>query len=216
MLTLAAGFIFTSFGTDPSGRYFLPLWIPFSLLAAAMVDEWIPTTKRKIVVVCFILFFHGVGIIQCAIKNPPGLTTQFDLKTVIDHRHDEDLIRFLEDNGEICGYSNYWVSYPLAFNSNEQLIYIPTLPYHQDLRYTTRDDRYKPYTDYVESCERAAYILSNNPALEKYLEEKFKEQDVLWDEKLIGDYLIMYNFSSKVKPSDIGLGVSTMAQPLEN
>lgn len=206
VVTLAAGFIFTSFGTDPSGRYFLPLWIPLSILASGMVDEWIPTTQWRIVVVCFILIFHGVGIFQSATKNPPGLTTQFDLKTVIDHRYDKDLIRFLTDKDETCGYSNYWVSYPLAFNSNEQLIFIPSLPYHQDLRYTPRDDRYKPYTDYVEGCGRVAYILTHNPALEKYIKEKFQEQEIHWDEKLIGDYLVMYNLSRKIRPSEIGLG----------
>ncbi len=216
VITLAAGFIFTSFGTDPSGRYFLPLWIPFTILAAGMVDEWIPTVQWKIAAVCFILIFHAAGTIQSAIKNPPGLTTQFDLKTVIDHRFDKNLIHFLEENGETCGYTNYWVSYPLAFHSNEKLIYIPSLPYHQDLRYTTRDDRYKPYTDHVEGCDRAAYILTHNPALENYIREKFKDQDIRWDEKLIGDYLVMYNLSSKVSPSSIGLGVTTQAQPLEN
>jgi len=216
VVTLASGFIFTSFGTDPSGRYFLPLWIPFSILAAGMVDEWIPTTQWKIAVVCFILIFHGVGIIQSAINNPPGLTTQFDLKTVVDHRYDKDLIRFLEDKEETCGYSNYWVSYPLAFNSNEKLIFIPSLPYHQDLRYTPRDDRYKPYTDYVEGCGRVAYILTHNPALETYIREKFKKQDIYWDEKLIGDYLVMYNLSSKISPSEIGLGGTTSTQMLED
>ena len=33
MLTLTAGFILTSFGNDPSGRYFLPLWMPLSIIA---------------------------------------------------------------------------------------------------------------------------------------------------------------------------------------
>lgn len=217
MVTLVSGFIFTSFGTDPSGRYFLPLWIPFSILAAEMVDDWIPTVQWKIAAVCFIVVFHGVGIIQSAQKNPPGLTTQFDLQTVIDHRYDKDLIRFLEDKNETCGYSNYWVSYPLAFNSNEKLIFIPSLPYHQDLRYTPRDNRYKPYTDYVEGCGRVAYILTQNPALEKYVKEKFTEHDIDWAEESIGDYLVMYNLSGKVSPSEIGLGGSTeLMQPLES
>ena len=37
MLTLLLGFILTPFGADPSGRYFLPLAVPLSLFAAAMI-----------------------------------------------------------------------------------------------------------------------------------------------------------------------------------
>ena len=39
---------------------------------------------------------------------------------------------FLEAEGLERGYSNYWVSYRIAFLSGERLIFVPRLPYKAD------------------------------------------------------------------------------------
>ncbi len=206
MLTLIAGFLFTPFGADPSGRYFLPLAIPLALFAAKFIVNISKYTWQIGILLLLILGYQLAGTMQCAIDFPPGLTTQFYEPTIIDHRADSELIAFLRDQGETRGYSNYWVTYPLAFSSNEDLIFIPRLPYHLDLRYTPRDDRYSPYTLAVDQSQRVAYITTRNPELDALLREQFSRLGVNWQEKKIGDYQIYYHLSRVVRPREVGLG----------
>lgn len=206
MMVLAIGFTVTSFGADPSGRYFVPLVIPLSLFAGEMIvslsDRYGPLFYGF---VGLILVYNFCGIAQSADRHPPGITTQFNQITQVDSRNLDEVIQFLEKEGETRGYTNYWVAYPLAFQSEERLIFIPRLPYHEDFRYTSRDDRYEPYTRLVESEERAGYITTNHPALNDYLRDAFSGRSITWLEKQIGDYNIFYNLSSIIRPQDIGL-----------
>jgi hypothetical protein len=207
IVTLGLGFLLTPFGADPSGRYFLPLSVPLSLFAAEMVyrlrDRW---GNWALGLVGFILLFNLLGSFQTALKYPPGVSTQIDAVAQIDHRYDQALIDFLNENGETRGYTNYWVSYPLAFRSGEALIFVPRLPYHQDFRFTPRDDRYPPYDEMVEEAGRVAYITTNHPLLDDYLRKSFEAVDVSWKEQKIGDYLVFFDLSKPVRPSAIGLG----------
>jgi hypothetical protein len=120
------------------------------------------------------------------------MTTQFDAVTQIDHSYDDELIEFLNQTGENRGYTNYWVAYPLAFLSDESLIFVPRLPYHQDLRYTQRDDRYFPYGLVVDQADSTAYITTNNPPLDEQIRAGFLDLDVSWQETVIGDYQISF------------------------
>ena len=115
-------------------------------------------------------------------------------------------MEFLLQNGEVSGYTHYWVAYPLAFLSQERLIFVPHLPYHADFRYTRRDDRYQPYTALVAQAQKAAYITTRQPELQAYLREQFALIDVAWKEKQIGDYRIFYQLSRLVRPDEMGLG----------
>jgi len=112
---------------------------------------------------------------------------------------------FLKDKGETRGYTNYWVSYPLAFLSEESLIFIPRLPYHPDLRYTTRDDRYAPYSQLVEDSQRVAYITSKNATLDDWLRQEFSARGVEWLEQQIGEYRVFYGLSQAVRPADLNI-----------
>lgn len=204
--TLLAGFLFTAFGVDPSGRYFLPLAVPLALVAAQMVVHIPRRAWQSVALVLLVLGYQAWGTLQSGLRFPPGLTTQFYEPSIIDHRADAELIAFLRQQGEMRGYSNYWVTYPLAFHSGEDLIFIPRLPYHQDLRYTPRDDRYAAYTDLVISSPRAAYITTRNPDLDQYLRDHFHGLGISWQEKMIGDYRVYYHLSQLVQPQEIGLG----------
>jgi len=207
MVILALGYIFTPFGADPSGRYFLPLAIPLSLFAAELIVLWAEEYGRWIWgFVGLILAFNLWGTAQSAAKFPPGITTQFDQIAQVNHRYMDDLIDFLKENGIRYGYTNYWVAYPLAFESGEEMIFLPSLPYHQDFRYTTRDDRYQPYHDLVLQADVIAYITTNHPDLNEYLRGQFKGLQIAWSEKSIGDYDIFYNLSRHVFPDEINLG----------
>jgi len=204
MLTLGIGFIFTSFGVDPSGRYFLPLVIPLSLFAGEMITRLANhTSKWAWGLIGLVLIYHSWGIYQTASRYLPGITTQFNPITQVDSRFLGELVHFLKEEGETRGYTNYWVAYPLAFLSAEELIYVPRLPYHDDLRFTARDDRYEPYGERVEASDRVAYITTNHPELNDLLREAFTVNEIDWKEHQIGDYSIFYQLSGLIKPQDI-------------
>lgn len=207
--TLIAGFIMTPFGADPSGRYFLPIGIIISLMGASAIHSMQARWQRWAWGVFGIILVYNLwGTIQCARVYPPGITTQFDAITQINHDFDKDLIDFLLSEGERTGYTNYWVAYPLAFHSCEQLIFVPRLPYHQDFRYTDRDNRYKEYEAIVNASPKVAYITTNHPQLNQYLRNKFTELGIHWKEKYIGDYQIFYALSSAIRPQQLGLSLN--------
>ena len=103
--TLLLGYLLTPFGADPSGRYFLPLSIAMALGASDLIVGEEPKVPVRLGgwLLLSVLAFNLWGHIQTAIRNPPGLTTQFDAVTQIDHRYDASLIEFLEAEGEERG-----------------------------------------------------------------------------------------------------------------
>jgi hypothetical protein len=185
--------------------------VPLSLFAAEMVI----TLRKRYgpwirLLVIMIICYNVWGMIQCAKTYPPGLTTQFNPVAQVDHSHMDSLMVFLREKGETRGYSNYWVTYPLAFHSNEELIFIPRLPYHTDFRYTDRDDRYPPYQELVADATRVAYITTNNQPLDEYLREQFTTLRMTWNETYIGDYHLFYDLSRLIRPGEISLGETTV------
>ncbi len=96
-LATLVGFVATPFGADPSGRYFLPLAAPMAVFAAAMLTDLRPRIRSMAwaALVAVPLAFQLWGNIQAARQMPPGMTTQFDASTQIDHSHDRELIEFL-------------------------------------------------------------------------------------------------------------------------
>lgn len=208
-LVLIGGFILTPFGADPSGRYFLPLTLALSLAGGA----WIARIRDRsgvawaALVLAVPVAFALWGNLQAARHQPPGLTTQFDAFTRRDDSSDQALIDFLRRAGETRGYTTYWVSYPLAFLTDEELIFVPRLPYHADLRYTSRDDRYPAYDEWVEASPKVAYVTSLHPALDESLQRGFREQGVTFDEADVGGYHIFYHLSRPVAPWEMGIGL---------
>ncbi len=200
-----AGFVLTPFGADPSGRYFLPLVTPLAVFGASLLD----VLRRRAGFVwaaawlAAVLGFNLIGTLQSVKRNPPGLTTQFDSVTQIDHRFDAQLISFLDAHGERRGYSNYWVAYPLAFQSGERMIFVPKLPYHPDFRYTPRDDRYPPYDEMVAASSRVAYITTRHPALDQRLRDGLRAAGVQFQEAWVGDYHLFFDLSAPVRPDQI-------------
>ncbi len=209
-IVLLVGFILSPYGADPSGRYFVPLIIPMAIFGADLLTGRIQgKTYFPQGVLLLVLFFNLGGTVQSVRSNPPGVTTQFDAVTQIDQRDMGDLIAFLELEEVTRGYSNYWVSYPLAFLSKEQLVFVPRLPYHEDFRYTARDDRYPPYHELVQTAEEVGFITTNHPELDNYLRTQFEVRDVTWQEEKIGDFQVFYDFSTIIRPQDLGLGSTT-------
>ncbi|HEY5118413.1 MAG TPA: hypothetical protein VII90_03075, partial [Anaerolineales bacterium] len=132
-----------------------------------------------------------------------GITTQFDPVAQLDQRDLPQVIAFLRAHGETRGYTNYWVSFPLAFQSEEELIFTARLPYHPDLRYTSRDDRFPPYDIFVEGSNHVAYITTKNPALDSLLEAAFAAHGIRYQIEQIGDFRIYYSLSGVIRPDEI-------------
>jgi hypothetical protein len=209
-VVILAGFIFTPFGSDPSGRYFTPLIVPMALFGADMIVRQLSRkTFLQLGLLFMVLIYNLGGTVQSTLDFPPGLTTQFDEVTQIDQRKMGELIDFLKEEKIYRGYSNYWVSYPLAFLSKEEIILVPRLPYHEDFRYTARDDRYSLYGEMVGSAGKVGYITTNHPVLDNYLRQQFGARSLIWKEKRIGDFLVFYDLSNSIHPQDIGLGITT-------
>jgi hypothetical protein len=207
-LTVALAFMLTPFGADPSGRYFLPLSMMLTLLTAEALNA---VRRRKswlaIVLLSGLLAFNLWGNVQSALAFPPGLTTQFDEEARVDQRALPTVIAFLREHGETRGYASYWVTFPLAFLSRDELLFAARLPYHQDFRYTPRDDRYPPYTTAAALSPRAAYIAAHHPPLVERLRAGFQSLGVSFQEHVIGDFHIFYGLSRKVVPEELGLGL---------
>ena len=207
-LTLIAAFILTPFGADPSGRYFLPLAAPAALLMAEMLAGL--RARRRVWLAnglaLGVVAFNVWGTAQSAADFPPGLTTQFDIVAQVDQRRLPAVMQFLRERGETRGYTNYWVEFPLAFLSGEELLYAARLPYHLNFNYTTRYNRYSPYAQAVEASPQAAYITTRHPPLDERLRAGFQALGVSFEEKQIGDFHIFYALSRKVIPEELGLG----------
>lgn len=202
IIFVAGGFIFTSFGIDPSGRYFLPIVFPLSVFSGYAFIK----LKNKLIYALGILtlVFQFLGTWTSGTEKP-YITTQFYSPAQVEHLRINELQQFLINEGEYYGFSNYWISYPLAFVSDEKIISIPKLPYHQDLRYTERDNRISKYNTIIENGNSYFYITSNNPELDNLLVTAFKENQIEYLQNQIDDYHIFYNLSKKITPEELGI-----------
>jgi 4-amino-4-deoxy-L-arabinose transferase-like glycosyltransferase len=204
--TLFLGFVLTPFGGDPSGRYFLPLYLPLFIFTAELLTALRQHVGRWAwVLLGVILALNLAGTVQAAVANPPGITTQFEAITRVDHHYDAELIDFLRAHGGTRGYANYWVAYPIAFLSQEEIVLVPRLPYKADLRYTSRDDRHAPYGKVVEASPTVVYVTTNHPMLDRLLRERFTALGAGFHETQIGSYHVFYDLSHRVTPAELDL-----------
>lgn len=202
-------FIGTRYGFDATGRYLLPLYIPLVLVQGCMV---LAVFQYKQIMgwglLLFILGFNGFNIGRAAL-SPDKLTTQFDPITCFDNSYDQELIEFLKTEDELRGYSNYWVSFRIAFLTGEQVVFAPQLPDKRDLSYTSRYNRIPGYLEAVENSSKVAYITTKHPALDQKLRDGFTHSRVSFSEEQIGPYHVFYDLSRVVNPVELGFGIST-------
>ncbi|MCC7359367.1 MAG: hypothetical protein IT317_07815 [Anaerolineales bacterium] len=217
MLFTILGFVFSPFGADPSGRYFLPLTVPVALFMAETL-HWFRLRRRQQgrrsvwrkwfgqLLALGLVAFYWWGNVQAAVAYPPGFTTQFDAVARVDPRPLPALIAFLRAQGETRGFTNYWVEYPLAFASQEDLLFVARLPYHEDFRYTDRDSRIPAYEAAVAASPRVAYITTLHPELDSQIRSGLHSLRVDFTERAFGDYHVFYGLSRRVTPDEFSFG----------
>ncbi len=203
-----AAFVLTRYGADPSGRYFLPLAHMSAVVlgcslarlmrARGAMARWAPG------VMLVVLLYSLVGTWEEA-RAPGPFQTTFQPYVRVAEEDVRALSRFLLDHGERYGFAHYWLAYPLTFVSREQLIFIPRLPYHADLRYTPRYDRYPPYTCQVLRAPRVAYVTDGPAALDERLVQGFHQAGIRWREAVVGTFRVYYDLSRPIMPWDLGL-----------
>ena len=144
-----------------------------------------------------VIGYSLVGVVTAVTTIPPGLTTQFNLETHIPNDDDEALIDFLDAHQLYHGYTNYWISFRLAFLSGDRMQYSAALPYKTDLSYTPFDDRYPPYRAATNAAPDAqiAYITANVAEVKARLEAIFAERGVTYQSAQVGVYHVYYDFA---------------------
>ena len=191
-------FLSSSFGADPTGRYFLPVLLSLGIAVGtftAHLQEELPVRGLWLVPVLLIVAYNAAGQTSVALKNDPGITTQFDLVTHIPNTHDDALLDFLAAQDIQHGYASYWLVPRLAFLSAERVQLSAALPYKPNLTYNPADNRYPPYQQATENADRVAYInVDRLPELDPVLQRRFAAADVTYSTRRIGPFIVYYNF----------------------
>ena len=204
-LVFLLAFVFTNAGVDATGRYLLPLY-PLVLmgLATFLNSAWRWRRWAGVSLLALALLLNGVETARAALSED-RITTQFSPVTRFDNRYDAELLDFLRQHGERRGYTNYWVSFRLAFLSQEQVIFAAVLPYRENMQPTPGDDRYPKYLQEADASPRTAYITSKLPLLDEALRQRFLGMGVAFNEKQIGEYHLFYGLSRPVRPGELRL-----------
>ncbi|MCC6614641.1 MAG: glycosyltransferase family 39 protein [Anaerolineae bacterium] len=194
VLVMLLLFLVTRFASDPSGRYFLPLTLPFGVALGVLVAS-MPRRAIAITLAALPLTYFAAGQIVAA-STPPGFTTQFVAQTHVPNTDDARLIEWLDEHDIEHGYTTYWQSFRLAFLSGERLQFSAALPDKSSLDYTPAFERYPPYRAATDSAERIAYLIPNVliPELDAALVAWFDDLGLTFQSEQIGPYKIYYDF----------------------
>jgi hypothetical protein len=206
----ALGWVLLYFGTrfslDATGRYILPLY-PALFIAAGLLLERVAAWRRPAAVglLAALVAFNLAAHVKAVQIVPPGITAQMNPALQFGNASDQALIDFVAAHGG-RGYSHHWISYKIAFLSNDQVILAAHLPFRSDLYWNPLDDRYPPYAAAVAASSRLVYVTHREPNLEAYLQRAFAERQVTYSIQDIGPYRVYYDLSAAISPQAIGLG----------
>jgi len=206
VLTWLALYFGTRFSLDATGRYILPLY-PVLFIATGLFLERIYRWRRPaaVALLAAVLAFNLAAHLKAVQKVPPGITAQMNPALWFGNEFDQELIDFVAEQGG-HGYSHHWISYKIAFLSDEQVILAAYLPYRPDLEWLPLDDRYAPYPAAVAQSANPVYVTHREPNLEAYLQETFAHRNVSYQTKDIGPYRVYYDLSGPVHAQEIGFG----------
>ncbi len=197
-------FVGSAFGADATGRYLLPLIVPLSILLAMwLYNAWTQRHLLGIGLLSGLLIFEGLGNIVAMRTVPPGLTSQFDPVNDFPNDDDQAVIDFLLRHDGTLGYGTYWITFRLAFLSQERVILDAWLPNKLSLIYTPVDRRYPDYTRRVEAAEHPVYVTANLPTLDTLIAQRLDQLAVRFQRQAIGPYTVFYDLSRRVTPEEL-------------
>lgn len=200
--------IVSGFGADPTGRYLLPLALPGTLALAALVVRLAAGARwRRLLaggLVALLLAYHVAGQVSAA-RSPTGFTTQYGGPTPhIPNGDDAPLLAFLDAHGIAAAVTQHWVSFRLAFLTDERLAFATFLPFRDTLVQRLSDDRYPPLTWRAVCAWRAgsplAYITALTPGLDAYLSAQFTALGYRFQTTTLGAYVVYWDFAPAPPP----------------
>jgi 4-amino-4-deoxy-L-arabinose transferase-like glycosyltransferase len=200
----AALFVSGRSGVDVTGRYLLPL-IAVGAVFVAMLLGYIRREHLRLATALlgYVAAFNLAGTALAAFNASPGFTTVFMPIARFDNRSDAALISFLTEHNGTRGYSNFWVTYRIAFKSDERIILAARLPYKEDLEYWSSDAGYEPYNRAADESATAVYVTTQHPRLDAVLRERFAALGVTFLEQQIGPYHVFYDLSRRMLPYQV-------------
>jgi 4-amino-4-deoxy-L-arabinose transferase-like glycosyltransferase len=201
-LTFVALFVFSRFGSDPTGRYLVPLYTPLALSVAAAMAALQRRIRWGAAWIALPLLFNLWATWQGAI-GPAGFSAQYNPQLQYGNRHDPELIGFLEDRGQTLGYTHYWIAFKIAFLSEERVILAPHLPHKASGDVTPADDRYPPYAVRLSNASQVVYVTGNQPDLDLEIRTQLARRGIAYQEQIVGPYHVFYDLASPVRPSDL-------------
>jgi hypothetical protein len=173
----------------PQIRYIIPLCLLMPLFAGKLLSDI--AVKSKLV--------FTVLLAALLVENAIGINSLFMNKEV---HHYKELTDHLASKNIRYGYSDYWLAYPVIFESGEKIIISPTL-FHP-----TFDDRRPEYTKEVEMSGETAFIIDRvqYPDLSDRIESQLKEKGIGYSKDEFLEFTTYYGFSKKVSPGEFKLG----------
>lgn len=203
ILAFVALFVSSRFGSDPTGRYFLPLYTPLSVFTACALAEWGKKVRWGAIALTVLVVAFNLWGTWRGVASDEKITAQYNPQLQYGNRYDQELISFLEANGGTRGYTHYWIAFKTAFLSGERVILAAHLPHKASGAVIKGDNRYRPYVDLVDRAEQVVYVTGNQPELDRTLRQGFAELEIAYQEREIGPYRVFYDLSSPIRPSDL-------------
>ncbi|GAB4432205.1 MAG: hypothetical protein Kow0031_13570 [Anaerolineae bacterium] len=197
-------FFATRFSLDATGRYITPLY-PALAIAVGLALERLARQKRAlgVGVLAALLAFNLAVHLNATWREPSGITAQMNPSLMFGNDYDQELIDFVAAQGG-RGYSHHWISYKIAYLSDEQVILASFLPYSPNLTWSQRDHRYEPYAAVVTQADDRVFVIHHQPRLERYLEQALAEKNIAFLIKDIGPYRVYYDLSAIITPQEMG------------
>jgi len=192
MTVLVFSLVFTalrgSFVLLQEPRYLLPLYsaVPLGILAVYQLTQKV--TGLRIVLLGGLLVFNLYG--NLALK--PELNLPYVAgKTLSDNRA---LIDWLDAKGIHHVYTDYWIGYWLAFESQERII-----PFIVGTDNRAGWNRYPPYIAEVEKSPDPAYIFVAGSDQEQAFVDYLVAQHIEYDTEWITIYALHWNLNRPVR-----------------
>lgn len=165
-------------------RYLLPIYSALFFLPASLATEAIRAGRQWLggAVVASVLFANLFGLAHSSRSSDLLLLTATE-RVAEDHR---ELLEFLRARGLRHVYTDYWIGYRLAFESNEEIVFAP---YRQP-----STERIPEYGREVRRAGRAAWVAP--PSLARIFSESLDALGVAYHEASASGYRILFDLAS--------------------